>query len=163
MNTYGERLESAMREAGFGGPGGQSRLAEQIGARSQTINQALKGGSKELSATFHVRAAIRLGVKALWLSEGRGPRYEPAGPQAAVFGADDFRPYTTQVEGRLPAAYQAPMLGRAAPLMAMDSGTSGSHDQYEDTERLVRLLRELPKPMRDAIKTLIYTASDPAP
>lgn len=89
MNTYGERLESAMQEAGFGGTGGQTRLAKEIGARSQTINQALKGGSKELTATFHVRACLRLGIRPLWLSEGRGPRYERGGPVAAIPGATE--------------------------------------------------------------------------
>lgn len=89
MNTYGERLQSAMQEAGFGGPGGQTKLANEIGARSQTINQAVNGGSKELSATFHVRACMRLGVRPLWLSEGRGPRYERGGPVAAIPGAPE--------------------------------------------------------------------------
>lgn len=89
MNTYGERLQSAMQEAGFGGPGGQTKLANEIGARSQTINQALKGGSKELTATFHVRACLRLGIRPLWLSEGRGPRYERSGPVHGVIGGAD--------------------------------------------------------------------------
>lgn len=89
METYGQRLQSAMQEAGFGGTGGQTRLAEEIGARSQTINQAIKGGSKELSATFHVRACMRLGVRPLWLSEGKGIRYERSGPVAVLPGATD--------------------------------------------------------------------------
>ena len=76
-NSYADRLASAMEEAGFGGQGGQSRLAEEVGAKSQTINQALGGGSKVLSAIFHCRVAHRLGVRAYWLSEGQGARYEP--------------------------------------------------------------------------------------
>jgi hypothetical protein len=76
LDTYGGRLASAMHEGGFGGPGGQSQLAKEIGVRSQTINQALSGGSKELSATHHVRVCLRLGVRPLWLSEGKGARYE---------------------------------------------------------------------------------------
>lgn len=87
LDTYAARLDSAMKAAGFGDVGGQSRLAKAIGCRSQTINQALNGSV--LSAIYHVRACIRLGVMPLWLSEGRGPRFDAAGPRAALPGEED--------------------------------------------------------------------------
>lgn len=87
MDTYAGRLASAMSEAGLGEAGGQSQLAKAIGCRSQTINQALSGSV--LGALYHVRACIRLGVMPLWLSEGRGPRYDAAGPRAAIPGDGD--------------------------------------------------------------------------
>ena len=158
MNTYGERLESAMQEAGFGGPGGQTRLAKEIGARSQTINQALKGGSKELSATFHVRAAMRLGVRPLWLSEGRGPRHEPGGPKPAVLGAGEVRPFTPHADSRIPVGSQYPTAARTTSPLLMEAVEGESYQGAE--ARLVTLLRDLPTPMRDAIERLIYAASD---
>lgn len=87
MDTYAGRLASAMSEAGLGEAGGQSRLAKAIGCRSQTINQAL--GGSVMGAIYHVRACIRMGVMPLWLSEGRGPRYDAAGPRAAIPGEED--------------------------------------------------------------------------
>ena len=85
--TYGERLASAMAECGFEVEGGQSKLARAIGNNSQSINQAINNGSN-LRAVYHVRACIRLGIRPLWLSEGRGLRYDPAGPRAAFPGAE---------------------------------------------------------------------------
>ena len=87
MDTYSARLASAMSEAGLGEPGGQSRLAKAIGCRSQSINQAL--GGSVLGAIYHVRACMRLGVMPLWLAEGRGPRYDAAGPRAAIPGEEE--------------------------------------------------------------------------
>lgn len=86
LETYGQRLASAMEEAGFPARGGQSKLAKSIGCTSQTVNQALKGLT--LGAIYHVRASIRLGIRPLWLAEGRGQRYDPAGPRVAVPGEE---------------------------------------------------------------------------
>lgn len=145
MNTYGERLQSAMQEAGFGGPGGQTKLANEIGARSQTINQALKGGSKELTATFHVRACLRLGIRPLWLSEGRGPRYESSGPVHGVIGgADASLFHETNVVQLLPPATGVVQDGRAP---------YGDEDQ-----RLMNKLRRRPPAFQAAIAQLIDLA-----
>lgn len=85
--SYGDRLASAMDECDFSTEGGQSRLARAIGNNSQSISQALNSSSN-LRAVFHVRACIRLGIRPLWLSEGRGLRYDPAGPRSAFPGGD---------------------------------------------------------------------------
>lgn len=134
-----------MQEAGFGGPGGQTKLANEIGARSQTINQALKGGSKELTATFHVRACLRLGVRPLWLSEGRGPRYERGGPVLGVVGGADASLFQeTNVVQLLPHATHAVQDGIAA---------YGDGDQ-----RLMDKLRRRPPAFQAAIAQLIDLA-----
>lgn len=86
LETYAERLASAMKIAGFGDVGGQSALAKAIGCRPQTINQALNGLT--LGALYHVRVCMRLGIQPLWLVEGRGHRYDPAGPRPAMPGGD---------------------------------------------------------------------------
>lgn len=152
MNTYGERLESAMQEAGFGGPGGQSQLAREIGARSQTINQAIKGGSKELSATFHVRACMRLGIRPLWLSEGRGPRYERGGPVAAIPGAPD--PAQLGEVHRLFLLRDASQAG-PAPAAVADHSTVYSDDQCE---RLLAKIRRRSPAFQSVIAQLVDLA-----
>jgi hypothetical protein len=152
MNTYGERLQSAMQEAGFGGPGGQTRLADEIGAKSQTINQALKGGSKELSATFHVRVCMRLGVRPLWLSEGKGPRYERSGSVAALPGAAE--PQHLSESRRLFLLRDASGSG-ATELVADDL----PRDDINSAERrLMAKLRSRPAAFQAAVATLIDLA-----
>lgn len=147
MNTYSDRLKSAMEEAGYGGPGGQTKLAKEIGARSQTINQAVSGGSKELSATFHVRACMRLGVLPLWLSEGKGRRYE-----LEMVVVDEAN--RTYLETNLvnPVAH---MVAESSPQIDF---TPTPRAQLSDTEtRMVRLLREQPDDVVESLAALIDT------
>jgi hypothetical protein len=77
--TYSDRLREAMEESAFfSSNGGQTRLAEQVNCRPQAISQVLNGASKELSAGAHSRACSVLGIEALWLADGVGPKYRPA-------------------------------------------------------------------------------------
>lgn len=87
LETYGQRLASAMAVAGFPVRGGQSKLGRAIGCTSQTVSQAINR-NLTLGAVFHVRASIRLGVRPQWLAEGRGQRYDPAGPRVALPGVE---------------------------------------------------------------------------
>lgn len=76
-SSYRDRLKEAMAESAFfSSNGGQTRLAERIQCTPQAINQILNSGrAKELSAGPHSRACVVLGVEALWLADGVGPKY----------------------------------------------------------------------------------------
>jgi hypothetical protein len=147
MDTYAARLASAMREAGFGEQGGQSRLAREIGCLSQSINQALQGG--KLKTDYHVRICIRLGVRPLWLSEGRGARYDPAGPRAAIAGAD--APYV------IPSEWLAGLRAEQGP----DANVAGEFKQADlswSEQALITKLRTSQK-LSDAVTTLVAMAA----
>ncbi|MFT4172148.1 MAG: helix-turn-helix transcriptional regulator [Rhodocyclaceae bacterium] len=69
MLTLAERLQSARHNAGLT----QSALARQAGL-SQTTISSLENGQRLKGSTQIARLAAVLGVNALWLAEGRGPR-----------------------------------------------------------------------------------------
>lgn len=77
-STYADRLQSAMEEMGYTSSNrGQTRIAEAVRCKPQAINQVLRGSSKELSAGTHSRVCVVLGIEALWLADGVGPKYRP--------------------------------------------------------------------------------------
>lgn len=69
-NTYAERLRWAMDRAGYGGVGGQTSLAKTVGVSSQSINQAVTGSAKSLSAQAHCRVCQLLQINPVWLADG---------------------------------------------------------------------------------------------
>lgn len=135
-----------MEDAGFGEAGGQSRLAREIGCLSQSINQALAGG--KLKTDYHVRVCIRLGVRPLWLSEGRGLRYESAGPRAAIPGAE--APYT------IPQAW---MDGFRAEQGADAQVSDAKHADLSWAEQALITKLRTSQRLSDAVTTLVEMAA----
>ena len=69
MSEYGERLAQAIELAGGMK---QTALADAIGVKKATINQALSGKSQYLNALNSARAAELLEVDHHWLATGEG-------------------------------------------------------------------------------------------
>lgn len=70
MNTtLSDRISQAMALAGVS-PG---ELAAYCGVRVQAVYQWRSGATKTLDGTNLVKAATKLGVRSLWLGEGKGP------------------------------------------------------------------------------------------
>ena len=67
--TLSDRISQAMTAAGVT-PG---ELAAYCGVRVQAVYQWRSGATKTLDGTNLVKAATKLGVRSLWLGEGKGP------------------------------------------------------------------------------------------
>lgn len=87
MTLLKDRMHEALTESGKT----QTDLAKACGVSSPSVNDWLSGKTKSLKAATAHRAAAFLGVSALWLSEGRGPKRsgdvvpaEPAMPEIDV-------------------------------------------------------------------------------
>lgn len=134
-----------MAEAGFPEHGGKSQLARAIGCTPQTVNQAVNR-NLTLGAVNHVRAAMRLGVRPQWLAEGRGQRYDPAGPRPAMPGVEP--PFL--VPARWVAAFEAEQ-GAHSPHQVSDI----RHDNLNLAEQaLINKLRSNPR-LFEAVATVV--------
>ena len=74
MTTFSERLRSAVRES----PLNQAELASRAGYKSQGAIGNMLGGRAGARNIGSLAAA--LGVEALWLQTGKGPRYKSGSP-----------------------------------------------------------------------------------
>ena len=83
-NSFAWRLKSARQAAGLT----QKQLADRVGLKSQATIGMLETGERKESRRA-VQLAHALGVSAMWLIAGQGPRHPPASPndQDAVFNA----------------------------------------------------------------------------
>lgn len=88
MNSYGERLEQALKLAGRE----RQELADGIKVSVQAIGQVISGKSKALNAENTALAARFLGVDFFWLATGIG---SPAPSQ--IFGKTTW-PFSTPLE-----------------------------------------------------------------
>lgn len=70
MESRQKRIQEAMAEAGLK----QIDIAQYIGVSPPTISELIAGKSK--SSKHLPKIAKLLGVRALWLDTGKGPRYE---------------------------------------------------------------------------------------
>lgn len=70
MDTYSERLISAMQAAAVGA----QQLARHLGVSIQAVNKAVDGKTSALSAPNNSKAARLLGVDSDWLATGEGSR-----------------------------------------------------------------------------------------
>lgn len=68
---YGERLQLAITEAHVT----VRELAEHLGITSQAIYKVLRGSTKTLQASHHIKACKFLRVEPQWLSDGVGGRH----------------------------------------------------------------------------------------
>jgi transcriptional regulator with XRE-family HTH domain len=68
MRSVGNRLEERRKELGLS----QKELAQRAGTTQPTLSALESGKSKETN--FIARLAQQLGVHALWLETGQGPR-----------------------------------------------------------------------------------------
>ncbi len=80
MKTLAERLRSARKEAGLT----QHELTRRAGLKGQSIIGGLESGG-QLTSSYLPQLAAALGVNALWLAEGVGPRHATyAQPEAKI-------------------------------------------------------------------------------
>jgi len=93
------RLEKSDRDRAKGGVEmTQDRLAELAGVSQSTIGN-LESGARQTARKLATIAAV-LEVNALWLAEGKGPRYlQSAGPEVALI-------YVTPEEIKLLTSYR---------------------------------------------------------
>ncbi len=83
-----ERAIEARKSAGIGS---QSDLARRCGVDSTAINKIERGQTLSLSGDLLVSIVRETGVSALWLTEGRGPKYpDPKTPQQPTASQDPF-------------------------------------------------------------------------
>lgn len=73
MKTRQDRLKAAMTEAGLR----QKDIADHIGIKPGSMSELFTGKSQ--SSKHLPKIAKLLGVRALWLDTGQGPRYESSG------------------------------------------------------------------------------------
>jgi len=71
MTSLASRVAEALAASGKN----QTELAEACSIKPPSVNNWLTGETKTLKAATALRAAKFLGVKFLWLTEGRGPKY----------------------------------------------------------------------------------------
>lgn len=87
MNTpsdYSERLQLAIEEAQIT----VRDLADQLGVTTQALYKVLRGTTRSLQASHHLKAAKVLRVEPSWLADGHGSRH-PKGP-VQLFDNPDF-------------------------------------------------------------------------
>lgn len=82
-SDYAQRLQLAIDEAQMT----VRELAEQIGITTQAIYKVLRGDTRALQASHHLKAAKALRVEPAWLSDGVGQR-DPGGPVALLNNPD---------------------------------------------------------------------------
>lgn len=80
MNTFAERVRSAMEEAGHT----QSSLARAVGVTRASISFWLNGQTKEITGDNLLKAASALNVSPVWLAIGKGPRKEASEADVAA-------------------------------------------------------------------------------
>jgi len=88
MESLATRLLAARTEAGLT----QTELARAAGLKNQSIVGSLESGYRKNSSHTPALAAA-LGVNALWLADGRGPRYPGEPPPAMPSPAADPRTF----------------------------------------------------------------------
>lgn len=136
LTSYSDRLREAMEEMGFNAASrGQTRLAELVRCRPQAINQVLSGSSNELSAGPHSRVCAVLGIEALWLVDGVGPKYRLAGRPAQG---------VREVESLYPATEDT---------ISIDMAVSSNERAF------LLKLRLFPRSVFEAIRTIVDTMS----
>lgn len=70
MKTLAERLTEALAASGHT----KAELARACGVAAPSVNDWFSGKTKSLKGTSLIRASNFLGVRSLWLAEGKGPR-----------------------------------------------------------------------------------------
>ncbi|MDY0072963.1 MAG: S24 family peptidase [Thauera sp.] len=109
MELLSTRLAAARAEAGLT----QTELARAAGLKNQSIVGSLESGYRK-SSSYTPALAAALGVNALWLAEGRGPRFpsDPPEPRPIIEAAD------TPISGyvRLEHLSPTPQMGAGATL-----------------------------------------------
>lgn len=78
MAAFKDRLEVAAREKGVS----RSQLAKEVGMTRSNMTHWFGGRAKDPGGDALTRAAEFLGVNALWLSTGKGPKRPANGEQA---------------------------------------------------------------------------------
>lgn len=73
MNTYGERLEKALKDSGHD----RKWLADKIGITVQALSPLMAGKTVALTAANHEKAALVLEVDGYWLANGKPRPIDP--------------------------------------------------------------------------------------
>lgn len=85
MKTLAERLTDALARTTHT----KADLARACAVAAPSVNDWFSGKTKSLKGTSLIRAANFLGVRSLWLAEGKGPRTNEDAHSAAVEPAVD--------------------------------------------------------------------------
>ena len=88
MTTLASRVSEAMAERGCS----LTELANAAGAKPPSVSDWLNGKTQTLKLSTALNAARFLGVEALWLAEGKGPRRRSDSPLQMVTPGDDRMP-----------------------------------------------------------------------
>ena len=88
MTTLASRVSEAMAERGCS----LTELANAAGAKPPFVSDWLNGKTQTLKLSTAFNAARFLGVEALWLDEGKGPRRRSDSPMQLVTPGDDRLP-----------------------------------------------------------------------
>lgn len=88
MTTLASRVSEAMAERGCS----LTELANAAGAKPPSVSDWLNGKTQTLKLSTALNAARFLGVEALWLAEGKGPRRRGDSPLQLVTPGDDRLP-----------------------------------------------------------------------
>lgn len=78
MDTYGKRLEAALKEKKLDPIWDKKErkwLAGRIGITEQAVSQVILGKTKALSAENHEYAVNALGCSGMWLATGKGEMF----------------------------------------------------------------------------------------
>ncbi|MBV2181710.1 MAG: helix-turn-helix domain-containing protein [Castellaniella sp.] len=80
MKTLAERLSEALTKTGHT----KADLARACGVAAPSVNDWFSGKTKSLKGSSLIRASNFLGVRSLWLAEGKGPRTNDEAHSAVV-------------------------------------------------------------------------------
>lgn len=86
MKTLAERLTEALAHSGHT----KAELARACGVAAPSVNDWFSGKTKSLKGSSLIRASNFLGVRSLWLSEGKGPRTNEDAHSIALDPAVDW-------------------------------------------------------------------------
>lgn len=112
MSTYAERLAEARKASGMT----QTELARAAGLKNQSIIGSLETGYRK-STSYTPALANALGVSALWLAEGKGPR-----TIADASGQPQTPPSTALTAAEVSALWMALPEPRRAAIKPVSSG-----------------------------------------
>jgi transcriptional regulator with XRE-family HTH domain len=103
LQTRGERIRRARREAGFT----QDQLAKMAGVSKSAVSQWEGGDIKKITADNFLAMAKALNVNAIWLPSGKGPMRQQqtqseSGQQQAQIGCGQKTPHGQPEQERYP-------------------------------------------------------------
>lgn len=132
MKTFGNRMREARREKNLT----QNQLAAAVGMSQGNLSDIERGNVP--TSTYTTALANALGVEALWLAEGRGPKYRSYGAGVALPNRTIQTPTSGAEErGHEPSYYFSDISIAALhdyPVISLDEIMQGAAVDNQDTE-----------------------------